>query len=70
MACNPNSTVCLHIFNVFFVLQANDEYIMFEGDNVNISVVNLEMKTIPMAKGKRQTLLIPSNTAEEWLLVS
>uniref|UniRef100_A0A671XK18 Solute carrier family 15 member 1 n=1 Tax=Sparus aurata TaxID=8175 RepID=A0A671XK18_SPAAU len=48
--------------------RANDEYIMFEGDNVNISVVNLEMKTIPLAKGKRQTLLIPSNTAEEWLL--
>uniref|UniRef100_A0A671XJ67 Solute carrier family 15 member 1 n=1 Tax=Sparus aurata TaxID=8175 RepID=A0A671XJ67_SPAAU len=34
------------------------------------AVVNLEMKTIPLAKGKRQTLLIPSNTAEEWLFVN
>lgn len=63
MACNPK------LQNLFFVLQANDEYVTIDGDNVIISMVDLEKK-IPLAKGKRQTLLIPSNTSKEWLLVS
>ncbi|KAM8748670.1 solute carrier family 15 member 1 [Acanthopagrus schlegelii] len=47
--------------------QTNDEYVTIDGDNVIISMVDLEKK-IPLAKGKRQTLLIPSNTSKEWLL--
>lgn len=60
----------LHCFNTFS-LQASDEFFTFDQEIIRVSIGSPEeTKYIPLAKEKRQTLLIPSNIADEWLLVS
>lgn len=65
---------CFHGFSNFlfcFILQASDEYFTFETENITVSIENLRItKNISLTNGLRQTLLIPSDISEEWLLVS
>lgn len=51
--------------------QANEEYFTFTEEEVSISIVTPPLtKTIALTKGLRQTLLIPSDINQEWVLVS
>ena len=52
----------------FFVLQASD-YFTFEQDFVMGSVGNIT-QNITLTKGKRQSVILPSNIAEEWQVVN
>lgn len=62
--CTVSTTFC-------FVLQASDEYFTFETENISVSIENPQVtKTISLTMGLRQTLLIPSDFSDEWLLVS
>uniref|UniRef100_A0A3B4T7V8 Solute carrier family 15 member 1 n=1 Tax=Seriola dumerili TaxID=41447 RepID=A0A3B4T7V8_SERDU len=64
-----SETVTIKIFNDFFVLQASNEYFTFEAGQINISVGHPEVRnTISLAKGQRQTLLIPLTITDEWLM--
>ncbi|XP_031152860.1 solute carrier family 15 member 1 [Sander lucioperca] len=48
--------------------QASDQFFTFEAEMVSVLIGNMT-KTIPLAKGRRQTLLIPSNINDiNWLL--
>ncbi|KAK2839832.1 hypothetical protein Q5P01_013572 [Channa striata] len=50
--------------------QASGEYFTFETQEVSISIGSPEIsKPISLTKGVRQTLLIPSNISDEWLLI-
>uniref|UniRef100_A0A7N6ALY2 Solute carrier family 15 member 1 n=1 Tax=Anabas testudineus TaxID=64144 RepID=A0A7N6ALY2_ANATE len=54
-----------------FLLQASDEFFPFETENITVSVGSFKVtKMISMTKGLRQTLLIPLDISDEWLLVS
>nr|XP_020452140.1 solute carrier family 15 member 1-like [Monopterus albus] len=49
--------------------QASDKYFTFEAENINVSIeIPKITRTISLAKGHRQTLLIPSLITDEWLL--
>ncbi|XP_069009993.1 solute carrier family 15 member 1 [Embiotoca jacksoni] len=49
--------------------RASDEYFTFGAEQISVSIDGLRLtKTVHLAKGKRQTLLIPSNISHEWLL--
>uniref|UniRef100_A0A3B4T8N2 Solute carrier family 15 member 1 n=1 Tax=Seriola dumerili TaxID=41447 RepID=A0A3B4T8N2_SERDU len=49
--------------------QASNEYFTFEAGQINISVGHPEVRnTISLAKGQRQTLLIPLTITDEWLM--
>ncbi|XP_070831815.1 solute carrier family 15 member 1 [Chaetodon trifascialis] len=51
--------------------QTSEEFFMFEAENVSISIGSPPvMKNISLALGQRQTLLIPSDITEEWLLTN
>lgn len=57
-------------FQTAIYLQASDQFFTFEAEMVSVLIGNMT-KTIPLAKGRRQTLLIPSNINDiNWLLVS
>ncbi|XP_053184512.1 solute carrier family 15 member 1 [Scomber japonicus] len=51
---------------------ASDEFFTFKAGNISISLTKsgspAQAKLIPLVSGKRQTLLIPSNISEEWVL--
>ncbi|XP_062287388.1 solute carrier family 15 member 1 [Scomber scombrus] len=51
---------------------ASDEFFTFKAGNYSISLTKSgspeQTKLIPLANGKRQTLLIPSTISEEWVL--
>uniref|UniRef100_A0A3Q3LX88 Solute carrier family 15 member 1a n=1 Tax=Mastacembelus armatus TaxID=205130 RepID=A0A3Q3LX88_9TELE len=50
--------------------QASDQFFTFDQDRINVSIGSPEVtKIISLAKGQRQTLLIPSALTDEWLLV-
>ncbi|XP_056144979.1 solute carrier family 15 member 1 [Lampris incognitus] len=49
--------------------QASENYFTFEEQTITVSVGSPPTsRDIPLATGKRQTLLIPSNTSHEWTL--
>ncbi|XP_026231510.1 solute carrier family 15 member 1 [Anabas testudineus] len=49
--------------------QASDEFFPFETENITVSVGSFKVtKMISMTKGLRQTLLIPLDISDEWLL--
>ncbi|XP_071331032.1 solute carrier family 15 member 1 isoform X2 [Trachinotus anak] len=50
--------------------QASNEYFTFEAGEIWVSIGSVPevSKNITLAKGQRQTLLIPSNISDEWLL--
>ncbi|CAB1433190.1 unnamed protein product [Pleuronectes platessa] len=47
--------------------QASEEFFTFEAGNTSVSIGEVT-KNISLANGARQTLLIPSNISEEWVL--
>ncbi|XP_068602845.1 solute carrier family 15 member 1 [Brachionichthys hirsutus] len=47
---------------------ASDEFFTFDTESLNISIGDSGVRNIPLSEGQRQTLLIPSNTSDEWLL--
>lgn len=59
------------LFHRVLFLQASEEYFTYKEQEVSISIGNPPVTaTIPLVKGKRQTLLIPPTITEEWVLVS
>ncbi|XP_059198170.1 solute carrier family 15 member 1 [Centropristis striata] len=49
--------------------QASNDFLTFGAGNITISIGNpAEVRQIDLAKGQRQTLLIPSNLKEKWML--
>lgn len=67
-----NATVYIHDdCNSFFVLQASDQFFTFDRENISVSIGSPEEeRMLSLSLGIRQTLLIPSNITDEWLLVS
>lgn len=56
---------------IFFVLQASNDYYMFQAGQIDISFGNPEMtKPVTLGSGQRQTLLIPSTLSDELQMVS
>jgi len=54
-------------------LQASDEYFTFENERITVLTSagsSLVLKNIFVARGTRQTLLIPSDFSQEWVQVS
>uniref|UniRef100_A0A3P9NIB0 Solute carrier family 15 member 1 n=1 Tax=Poecilia reticulata TaxID=8081 RepID=A0A3P9NIB0_POERE len=50
---------------------ASEEYFKFESDQITVLIANPPVsKIVPLTKGQRQTLLIPSAINDEWLLAS
>ena len=54
---------------LFVALQASEDFFTFEQENITVSVMAVS-NTIPLVKGKRQTLLIPANLNNTWEVVS
>uniref|UniRef100_A0A3Q3JET5 Solute carrier family 15 member 1a n=1 Tax=Monopterus albus TaxID=43700 RepID=A0A3Q3JET5_MONAL len=53
---------------IMVALFASDKYFTFEAENINVSIeIPKITRTISLAKGHRQTLLIPSLITDEWL---
>ncbi|XP_070770371.1 solute carrier family 15 member 1 [Enoplosus armatus] len=53
---------------VLSAAQASDQFFTFEEERILVSIVSTSVtKDIFLAKGQRQTLLIPSNLTAEWL---
>ncbi|KAM6934037.1 solute carrier family 15 member 1 [Xenentodon cancila] len=51
--------------------QASTEYFTFVNEDISISIVNPPVTYgLGLAKGQRQTLLIPSNISHEWVLTN
>lgn len=66
---------CFHSFNNFCIEQFSEDFFTFEGERgqttVNISInSNNVTRHFSLGVGKRQTLLLPSDLNDEWLLVS
>uniref|UniRef100_H2MTH4 Solute carrier family 15 member 1 n=1 Tax=Oryzias latipes TaxID=8090 RepID=H2MTH4_ORYLA len=67
-----NNQLEVHLPNNFTVhlppAQASEEYFTYKEQEVSISIGNPPVtETIPLVKGKRQTLLIPPTIREEWI---
>lgn len=61
---------CKRCTFVFIHLQASEKYFQFENEEIVVSIVSpMVAKTVPLIKGNRQTLLIPSAINDEWQLV-
>lgn len=63
---NPNS---VHSFNNVFVLQASSDFFTFEKEQIEVSVDGVKQNVF-LALGQRQTLLLPSNLSDSWVMVS
>ncbi|KAM7407392.1 hypothetical protein PAMA_003222 [Pampus argenteus] len=70
MGSNP-VTVKLPNINQLELLQAqaSDEYFTFDAGEISVSIGSPGVtRSISLAKGKRQTLLVPSNINETWVM--
>ncbi|XP_076602978.1 solute carrier family 15 member 1 [Chaetodon auriga] len=68
-----NNPVSFHLTNnemqTLSAGQTSEEFFMFESENVSVSIGSPPMmKNLTLAMGQRQTLLIPSDITDEWLL--
>lgn len=60
-----------HLHYFCYALQASEDYFTFETENIVVSVDSPQViKPIFLSMGLRQTLLIPPDVSNDWILVS